>query len=81
MKKTVILAFCMLLLFVLVFSIIIMSIDNEVDSQRDSAFIIWGSLDYADETYMGGEPEGDASRAICDSIYSFIFDTQEYVYC
>jgi hypothetical protein len=80
MKKTVALAFCMLLLLALVSSILIMSIGNENGSRSGSAFIIWGTLDYADETYMGGEPEHNASRDICDAIYRSVFDTQQYSY-
>jgi hypothetical protein len=81
MKKTVVLAFCMLLLLALIFSILIMSIGNETWSRSGSAFIIWGTLDYADEAYMGGEPERNASRDICDAIYGLVLDTQQYDYC
>jgi hypothetical protein len=86
MKKTVALIFCMLLLSSLVFSILILPIGNETGSHgdgqnEDSAFIIWGTLDYADETYMGGEPERNASRDVCDTIHGFFAETHRYDYC
>jgi len=86
MKKTIALIFCILFLLSLVFSILILSLDNETGSHgdgqnEDSAFIIWGTLDYADETYMGGEPEHNASGDVCDTIHGFFSDTQQYDYC
>ena len=85
MKKTVALIICVLLLVLLVSSILILSIDDEAGSHSDSqsggsAFIIWGTMDYADETYMGGEPEHNASRDVCDTIYSFFVDANAYDY-
>jgi hypothetical protein len=86
MKKTIVLALlCLLLLVSLVFSTLILTIDNENGSHGDgqnegSAFIIWGTLDYADETYMGGETERNASRDVCDTIYGFFVDTHGYGY-
>ena len=85
MKKTVALTVCMLLLVTLVFSVLILSLDNENGSQEgqngESAFIIWGTLDYANETFMGGEPELDASRDACEAIYNTVFGTQQFGYC
>jgi hypothetical protein len=87
MKKTIVLIFfCILLSMSLFFSILILPIDNETDpngdgQNEDSAFIIWGTRDYADETYMGGEPECNASRDVCDSIHGFFVDVHRYDYC
>ena len=85
MKKTVALTVCILLLVVLVFSILILALDDETGSHEgqkgDSAFIIWGTRDYANETFMGGEPELNASRDVCEAIYSQFFDTQRFGYC
>jgi hypothetical protein len=85
MKKTVALTFCMLLLVALVLSVFIMSLDDEAGSHDggngDSAFIIWGTLDYANETFMGGEPELNASRDVCEAIHSTVLDTQQFGYC
>jgi len=85
MKKTVALMLCVLLSVSLVFSTLILSIIEETGSHGDgknegSAFIIWGTLDYADETYMGGETERNASREVCDIIYGFFADVDTYDY-
>ena len=80
MKKTVTIIVSVLLLASLVFSLLILSLD-EAGSEEDCAFIVWGTLDYADETYMGGEPERDASGAVCEAIHRLVFDTQSFGYC
>ena len=84
MKKTIVLAACMLLLVTLVFSVSMLYLENEAGSNkqnRDQTFIIWGTLDYANETFMGGEPELNASRDVCETIYSQVCDTQLFSYC
>jgi len=86
MKKTIALIFCMLFLLSLFFLTLILPIDNETGSHgdgqnEDSALIIWGTRDYADETYMGGETERNASRDVCDTIHGFFVDTHRYDYC
>lgn len=85
MRKTVALTVCMLLLAALLCSILILSLDNEAgsheESNRDRAFIIWGTLDYTNETFMGGEHELDASRDVCEISYSQVFGTQHFGYC
>ncbi len=76
----------MLFLLSLVFLVLILPIGNEIDpngdgQNEDSVFIIWGTRDYADETYMGGETERNASRDVCNTIHGFFVDTQRYDYC
>jgi hypothetical protein len=80
MKKTVAIIVCVLFLLSLLVLTLILSIGNEDDIREGqnggSAFIIWGTRDYSDETYMGGEPELNASRDVCDAIYGSFADTQ-----
>lgn len=45
-----------------------------------SAFIIWGTRYYNNIEYMGGEPELNASREVCDYIYDVFADSQTYDY-
>ncbi len=79
MKKTVALIVCILILLSLLFSALILSTGDEQNTE--SAFIIWGTREYADETYMGGEPEYTGSGDVCANIHGFFVDTQRYVYC
>lgn len=80
MKKTVVISICVLFLLSLLVLTLILSIGNETDirggQNGGSAFIIWGTRDYSDEMYMGGEPELNASRDVCDAIYGSFADTQ-----
>lgn len=83
MKKIVVLIVC-LLFFSLFVSVFILATGNQLDSnenQKNSAFIIWGTRDYSDENYMGGEPELASSRDVCSDIYDFLADSQQFAYC
>lgn len=85
MKITFTLTLCVLLLVVLVFFVFIIYLDNKADSHEgqngDAAFIIWGTLGYADETFMGGKPELSASKDACEAIHNTVFDAQRFGYC
>jgi hypothetical protein len=82
MKKNFVLIVCILLVSLFV-SEFILATGNQLDINEDqkSAFIIWGTRDYSDENYMGGEPELAASKEVCSYIYNFLADSKQFDYC
>ena len=55
--------------------------EHQIKKKAKSAFIIWGTRDYRNETYTGAEPEYNASRDVCSKIYDVVANSQEYTYC
>jgi hypothetical protein len=82
MKKIVVLIVCLLLVS-LVVSAFILATGNQLHNNENqkSAFIIWGTRDYSDKKYMGGEPELSASKEVCSDIHDFLADSHQFEYC
>jgi hypothetical protein len=82
MKKVVVLIVYLLLVSLFV-STFILATENQLDSKENpkSGFLIWGTRDYSDENYMGGEPELASSRDVCSDIYDFLAGSQQFDYC
>jgi hypothetical protein len=89
MKQTTAALFSVLFSVLLLFSALTSTAGNTVAALGDeqnsdpsyrSAFIIWGTRDYTDVEYMGGEPELNTSRDVCSYIYDILSDSQQYDY-
>ena len=82
MKKIVVLIVCLLFLSLFVSAFILLT-GNQLDNNENqkSAFLIWGTQDYSDQNYMGGEPELASSRDVCSDIYDLLVNSQQFDYC
>ncbi|HER54370.1 MAG TPA: hypothetical protein ENO13_00515, partial [Candidatus Bathyarchaeota archaeon] len=81
MNRTVALTVCLLIMFALVVSALVLPTGTPDNQNNSSAFVIWGTRDYSDENFMGAEPEQTASQQVCEEIFSLAADSQQFDYC
>jgi hypothetical protein len=85
MNRMIALIVCLLFMFALFVSALVLPAGNQNNHNQNqnlsSAFVIWGTQDYSDETYMGAEPELNASKQVCEEIFDVVLDSNEFSYC
>ena len=82
MNRMIALIVCLLFMFALFVSALVLPAGNQNNHNQNqnlsSAFVIWGTQDYSDETYMGAEPELNASKQVCEEIFDVVLDSNEF---
>jgi hypothetical protein len=81
MNRTVVVAVCILFMFAFFVSALILPGGNQEPSQNPnwkSAFVIWGTRDYSDETYMGADPEKYGSEQVCEEVLELVVDSGQF---